>query len=61
MTDEHPNITARRKRERLVRLFGERGALRLRQGVMCVADRAEHISKVLNRWLYTTRYGTEWR
>lgn len=59
--NEHPNISAGRKRKHLVKLFGENGAYRLRKAVMYTADTAERVSKVLNRWLETNRYGTEYR
>lgn len=58
---EHPNITARRNRYKLVRVFGERGTIVLRKGVMRVADTCTKIAERLNKWLESNRYGAEWR
>ena len=58
---EHPNITAARRRNRLVFFLGETPTRALRRGVMCVADSLEWTAKRLNKWLAGNRYGTEWR
>jgi hypothetical protein len=48
-------------REKLVHMFGKRGATLIRASVMKVADKLGNLSIRLNKWLESNRSKTEWR